>query len=243
MKVIIRINYTHLRNDAHVELHETADAMMVRYNPATLGIDVLYGEYKPLLNAELSLLNVLRKSSYTGEIKEADHRRDMLFRGFADAVKSGLNHFDPAKREAAHRIDIVLDNYGNIAAKALDQETAAIDDLLRELRSGDYPALVDSLALTDWLVQLDAENQTFKTLMLARYGETSQRPTTRMKAARKNTDAAFRNIIDRLEALATVNGITLYEPFIRELNALLERYRNIMAAGAGRRKKESKDES
>jgi hypothetical protein len=80
---------------------------------------------------------------------------------FADAVKSGLNHFDPAKREAARRIEIVLDNYGNIAAKALDQETAAIDDLLRELRSGDYPALVDSLALADWLVQLDVENRTF----------------------------------------------------------------------------------
>ncbi|MDR1866134.1 MAG: DUF6261 family protein [Bacteroidales bacterium] len=239
MKVIIRINYTHLRNEAHVEFHETADAMIVRHNPAALGIDVQYGQYKPLLDAEVSLLDVIRKSGYTVEIKEADHRRDMLFRGFADAVKSALNHFDPAKREAARRIEIVLDNYGNIAAKALDQETAAIDDLLRELGGGEYPALVGHLALADWLVQLDAENRNFKTLMMARYGETSQRPATRMKAARKDTDVAFRNIIDRIEALATVNGIAACEPFIRELNAVIERYKNILAAEAGRRKKET----
>jgi hypothetical protein len=243
MKQIIRLDYKSLRNEAHVELHETADTIIVRNNPQTLGIAALYDEYKPLLDAEVSLLDVIRKSGYTDEIKEADHRRDMLFRGFADAVKSALNHFDSAKREAARRIEIVLNNYGNIAAKTLDQETAAIDDLQRELGGGEYPALVDSLALADWLVQLDAENQTFKTLMMARYGETSLRPTTRMKAARKNTDAAFRNIIDRIEALATVNGVAQYEPFIRELNAVIERYKNILAAEAGRRKKESKNEN
>jgi hypothetical protein len=236
MKAVIRIDYAHLRNEAHVELHETADTIIVRHNPAALGIAVQYGEYKPHLDTEVSLLDVIRKSGYTGELDGSDHRRDTLVRGFSDAVKSGLNHFDPAKREAARRIEIVLNSYGNIAAKALDQETAAIDDLLRELRSGEYPALVDSLALTDWLTQLDAENRTFKRLMMARYGETSQRPTTRMKAARKNTDAAFRGIIDQIEALATVNGMAQYEAFIRELNAILERYKNILAAEAGRRK-------
>jgi hypothetical protein len=236
MKAIIRIDYAHLRNEAHVEFHETADTMIVRYNPAALGISVPYGEYKPLLDTEVSLLDIIRKSGYTGEIDGSDHRRDTLFRGFADAVKSGLNHFDTAKREAARRIEIVLNNYGNIAVKPLDQETAAIDDLLRELRSGEYPVLVDSLALADWLVQLDAENQTFKALMMARYGETSQRPATRMRAARKNVDAAFRGIIDHIEALATVNGLAPYEPFIRELNAVIERYKNILAAEAGRRK-------
>jgi hypothetical protein len=172
----------------------------------------------------------------------ADHRRDLLFRGFADAVKSGLNHFDPAKSEAARKIEIVLDNYGNIAAKALDRETAAIDDLLRELRNGDYPTFVGSLALDDWLTQLDAENKSFKALMMARYGEISQRSLSSMKVARKNTDASFRNVIDQVEALATVNGIAQYESFIRELNAVIERYKNIMASEAGRRKKGSKTE-
>jgi ethanolamine utilization cobalamin adenosyltransferase len=72
--------------------------------------------------------------------------------------------------------------------------------------------------------------------MMARYGETSQRPTSSMKVARKNTDTAFRSIIDQIEALATVNGLAPYEPFIRELNAVIERYKNILAAEAGRRK-------
>jgi hypothetical protein len=239
MKYFLRLDFNSLRNEAHVEFHETADTLIVRHNPAALGITEQYGEYKPVIETEVSLLDILRKSGYTGELDGSDHRRDGLFRGIADYVKSGLNHFDPVKREAARRIEIVLENYGNIAAKTLDQETAAIDDLLRELRDGDYPALVNSFGLGEWLVQLDAENQTFKTLMFARYGETSQRPSTRMKIARKNTDAALRIIIDRVEALATVNGIAQYEAFIRELNAVIERYKNLVAAEAGKRKKSS----
>jgi hypothetical protein len=242
MKEFIRLDCKSLRNEAHVELHETADTIIVRFNPASLGIEVQYGEYKPLLDIEVSLLDVVRKSGYTSEIDGADHRRDGIFRGFADAVKSGLNHFDPAKREASGRIEVVLNNYGNIAAKSLDRETAAIDDILRELNSGDCPAFVNLLGLADWLVQLDAENQTFKTLMMARYGEVANRPATQMKTARKDVDKAFHTIIDRIEALATVNGIAPYEAFIRELNAVLERYKNIMASEAGRRKKAANKE-
>jgi hypothetical protein len=61
-------------------------------------------------------------------------------------------------------------------------------------------------SLSDWLTELDAENQKFKELMAQRYTEVSQRPTTRMKAARAETDKAFRAIFRHIEALALVNG-------------------------------------
>ena len=237
MKLITRMDHKSLRNEAHVELHETIYTLILRSNMQLLNIGTQYTAYRILVDAEVSLLDLIRKSSYTEEINEADrHRRDKTFRGFADAVKSGLNHFDAAKQEAARKIKVVLDNYGNIAAKTLDQETAAIDDLLRELRGGDYPALVNTLVLNEWVAQLDADNQAFKALMEARYGELAQRPTARMKAARKEVDKAFLVIVDHVEALATINGAASYEPFIRELNVILERYKNILAQERGQRK-------
>jgi ribosomal 50S subunit-associated protein YjgA (DUF615 family) len=236
-KEIIQLNYSHLRNELYVELHDTVNGLFEKYPPAVLGITVQYNVYRPLFDQVVSVLDVIRKSGYTGEIHEVDHLRNRLFRGLDDAVRSALNHFDAAKREAAGRLMIVLDNYGNIAARAIDQETAAIDDLLREFRNGEYSAMVELLALNDWLEHLDMTNRRFKELMMARYDETAQHHSaTNMKAARAATDKAFRDLIRQLEALARVNGPEAYEAFFRELNAVMERYRHLLAQQAGARK-------
>jgi hypothetical protein len=227
--VILRMNYAHLRNEVHVTFHETANTLVVRFSPDTLGVREKYDIYKPLFDEEVSLLDTIKKSGYTGAIEEQDSRRDIIFRGFVDAVKSATNHFNLEKREAAARVSLVAEHYGNIAAKSFDEETAAIDDLLRELRSGDYTETVAALALNDWLTQLDTENQRFKELILARYEETAKRPILNMKATRTKVDKAFLDIVYQIEALVLVNGITAYEPFIKELNAVIERYKNILA--------------
>jgi hypothetical protein len=234
--VIIRLDLAQLRNETHVELNENVNRLIEDFTPGALGIVPQYQVYKPAFDAEVAVLDVIRKSEYTAEILDQDHVRDGIFRGFDEAVQSAQHHFVPAKQEAAKRIAVVFEHYGNISAKTYDQETAAIDDLIRELATGDYPTLVTLLGLNDWIIQLDVENQKFKNLMATRYTEASQRPTTRMKAARVETDKAFHSIIYQIEALALVNGIAAYEAFIRELNAVFERYKNIQAQEAGRRK-------
>ncbi|GHT25235.1 hypothetical protein FACS189430_11550 [Bacteroidia bacterium] len=238
--LIIRIHLTSLRNEAHVELNETFAALVAKYNAETLDIAALFGQYQPLLADELSVLDLVRKSGLTGDIDEQDHRRDSVFRGFADAVKNACRHFDSAKREAANRVEMVFAHYGNIAVKTLDQETAAIDDLLRELDAA-HSAAIATLNLGDWALQLNAENSRFKELMAARYEETAQRPTIRMKSARTAVDNALRDIFDRVEALALVNGVAASEPFIKELNAVMERYKNILAQEKGRRNGETSE--
>jgi hypothetical protein len=45
--------------------------------------------------------------------------------------KSLLKHFETAKRQAAERLQIVFNTYGNVAIKFLNEETNAIYNLLR----------------------------------------------------------------------------------------------------------------
>ncbi|GHT21233.1 hypothetical protein FACS189430_00930 [Bacteroidia bacterium] len=243
MEKLIRFNYIKLRNEAHVEFHDALNKSFDRYAPADLGIQSEYDSYRPLYDAEVSVLDVMRKSGYTDEIDEQDHRRDRIFRGFADAVASAANHFNPEKRSAALKLQTALDHYGNIAAKALDQETAAIDDLLRELNGSDsgFPEQIETLDLGDWLTQLDADNQTFKELMQARYGEKAKRPATRMKSTRLAVDKAYREILAQLDALARVNGEDDYKDAAGELNAIAERYKNILAQEKGQRNAKKTD--
>jgi hypothetical protein len=241
-EMIIRLEYPRLKNETYVELHDIIGRVFVLFPPEQLGVVPQYTIYRTCYGKVVESLDVIIKSGYTELIGEQDrHVRDRVYRGFDDAVKSALNHFDPDKHEAARRIKIVLDKYGNIAAKAIDQETAAIDDLVRELQSGDYPALLTTLALNDWIEKLQTENQRFKDLMMARYDETAKRPDAHMRPARLATDKAFRELMRQLEALALVNGKEAYEAFFRELNAVLNRFKLLIAQQTGKGKKKEKN--
>ena len=233
--IINRFRYDHLRNEAHVELHTNVNTLFVKYSPEELGIAALYPSYKALYDEEVAALDVIRRSELTAEIMEKDHERDRLWRGLADTVKGYLNHFDPDKRHAAEKLEVILEHYGNIAAKSLDEETAAIEDLHRELIKQDNFIYVSALGLGDWLAQLVQVSRNLEALMMSRYDETAKRPDIRMRSVRRELDKVFRTILDLLEALVRVNGEDTNKAFLAELNAVMERYKDILAQEAGRR--------
>jgi hypothetical protein len=234
---IIHFRYENLRNEAHVEYHDAVKTLFVTYPPAMLNVVAQYNVYQAAYTEEVEALDIIRRSELTAEIEEEDKKRDTIFRGLVDLVTGATHHFDPNKRTAALRILNVINHYGNIARKRLDEETAAIDDLYRELQTGEFPAYLSQLGLTEWTDELDGHNRRFKELMQDRYYEAAERPTVRMKAARKVTDETFRALLNQVEALVLVQGEAAYLPFIHALNAISERYKNIMAQEAGERTK------
>jgi hypothetical protein len=236
---IVRVRYEHLRNEAHVSYHESVIALFGTYTPASLSVVPQYATYSAAYEKEVSALDIIRRSELTAEIEEQYRRRDAVYRGFADTVKGATKHFNAAKREAALKIENVIAHYGNIAAKTLDEETAAIDDLIRELIMN-YESEVTDLGINDWVTQLTAENTAFKSLVASRYSETAARPDIQMKAARKDADTAFRALLNQVDALVLVNGETNYTAFIAALNVISERYKNILAQEAGVRRADKK---
>lgn len=232
---IDRIKYEAMRTELHVEYHGTVNKLLIKYSPSTLGIEMQYLAYKPKYDDEVSVLDLIRKSKYTRQIKDQDANRDTIYRGFCNAVKAGLSHYNADKKAAANRVDLTVQHYGNIARKPIDQKTAAIDDMLRELTDSNSDDIV-ILGLGEWLTHLNSENTTFRELMSARYKEAALRPTINMKDARKAVDKTFRDILDMLDALILVNGAEEYKNFIQEMNAVSDRYKNQMSQSEGRRK-------
>jgi hypothetical protein len=114
------------KNEEWFQFHTEFKTLAEPYSPATLNIDALYATFLTLYANADAALEIIRKSATTEQLAEADHARDVVFRGFSDSVKAGLSHFNPAKREAARRLEIVINHYGNIARKSYDKETAAI---------------------------------------------------------------------------------------------------------------------
>lgn len=232
---IKKLDLSRLRNEEHYQFHTDFNALTVSTTPIALGIEVAYAVYQPLYNNEGEALDIILRSAVTNDIATADALRDRTFRGLRDAVKSAASHFLVEKQQAASRIQLVLDHYGNLIHKSYDEETAALNSFI-----GDLTVLttdITLLDLTDWVAELQSNNQAFDTLKKTRYSEEAGKTQLRMKQVRLQVDEAYRTITDRIDALVIVNGAEAYAAYINELNQRIESYNLVLAQRIGRNAK------
>jgi len=230
------IHLVALRNDAHFQFHTEFKDLVTKFGADALKVKTQFAAYLPLYHAEDEALKKVMKSAITAEIQVADKHRDLLFRGMVDANKSALNHFNPQVVEAAKRLKILFDTYGNLAQKTLNEETSGIYNLLQDL-SGKYAADAAATMLTDWTAELGAANDAFGKLMKDRYEETALRTDLVLKECRQKADEAYRTITERINALVLVEGEAAYSDFIRNLNAVVDKYLALLAQRQGKSSK------
>jgi hypothetical protein len=233
---IPKIHLINLRNEEHYQFQTDFKGLVDHYTPAALGIEVAYAVYLALYGDEGTALDMIRKSAVTEKITEADLLRDITFRGLRDAVKAAGNHFNPSVKEAAARLQVAFDHYGNLTLKPYDEETAAIAALITDLRTT-YASDAALTGISDWINELQANNTAFDTLKKERYTEEAGKTQLRMKEVRTEIDATFRTITDRINALIIVNGEAVYAEFVNELNQRIENYNLVIAQRQGRNAK------
>ncbi|MDR2582570.1 MAG: DUF6261 family protein [Fibromonadaceae bacterium] len=220
---INKIDFRNLRNDAHFQFHTEFRDLVVQHNPETLKIKPQFDGYLPLYNRVDDALKKIVKSEFTAKIHEADKARDEIYLGMSETAAAALRHFNPSVRQAAERLKILFDTYGNVASKPLNEETSAIYNILQELK-GKYSADTASIGISQWVAELETRNKTFEALVKERFDETAHRTDIVLREARGKLDESYRIIIERLNALAVVEGEAAYEAFMRTLNAVVAKY-------------------
>lgn len=225
---ITSLNLSRLRNAGHYQFQTDFNSIITKYTPQALGIAEDYAMYAPLLADEGIALVAITKSATTDEIVIADADRDIAFRGLADQVANSQNHFNPQVREAALRVRVIFDGYGNLARKPYDEETGLITSLIADLRATVSTEIV-TLTLTDWIAELERQNNLFVSLESTRNSEEANRTELRMKNLRVEVDAAYKKIVKRINALIVINGEATYTEFVKELNARISRAQDAIA--------------
>jgi hypothetical protein len=231
---VIDLSLTRLRNEEHFQFQTDFKKLVETGNPATLNIAEAFNAYVQVYNDESQALDVIRKSAISDDIVEADGVRDSIFRGFSDAILSASRHFNAGVKQAALRLQVVIEHYGNIARKPYDEETAAINSLVKDLRTT-YTSDVTAISgLTEWITELAAKNDAFESLKKSRYTEESAKTLLRMKEVRVRADAAYHTITSRIHALMLINGEAGYTGFVNELNTRIDSYSKTLAQRKGR---------
>ena len=227
---------TRLRNEEHFQFQTSFKDLVNTTTATALRIEALFSVFSTQYDNELVALNIVRKNAISEDLVDADDDRDSVFRGLCDAVKSGLNHYQAAVREACRRLQILLDTYGNVAIKPYDAETAAANSLVADLK-GTYAADVAAAGLGGWVTELEAKNKAFDELITTRYTEEAKKTSLRMKQERAKVDAVYRQIVERINALIVVEGESAYANFVNELNMRVDSYNNVVAIRRGKAQK------
>ena len=220
---ITKFDGSRLRNHEHVQFHSETKGLIDLIGVDALKIGQLYPNYSSLLASEEAALRIVAGSELTAQIIEADAERDALVRGLKDAVKSGLNHFVAAKQAAADRIWHTLSSFGDIPSMPNTEETAAIKLLIAD-GATTLSADIALLGLGEWFTELATRNSTFEALVTGRDNQKTAQPDLNVRAVRSSLDEAFRSIVERINALAIVQGPVVFAPFIAKINTQIERY-------------------
>lgn len=228
------------RNSEHFQFVTEVKDLLTQYRSILNGT-TLAAQFTACYAGEDEALKKIVKNAATATIAEADHTRDVTFRGLADTVQAAVNHYKPAVAAAAKRLKIVFDTYGNLSAKPLNEETADIYNLLQEL-TGKYAPDVELLGLTAWAKKLSDDNLAFKNLVKERNNEVSAATQLKMKTCRAATDLVYYVIVERINALIIVNGEEAYREFVNKLNTFIDKYANTIAQRQGRSKSKEEEE-
>ncbi|MCX6232869.1 MAG: DUF6261 family protein [Bacteroidetes bacterium] len=238
----MKINNIHLvslRNAEHYQFQTEFKNLVEKSTALALGIDARFQNYLSKYTEESEALVYITKNSQTDALVNADSHRDQIFRGLCDTVKAACNHFVPAKAEAAKKLMIIFDTYGNLTSEAYNEETAKINSLYKELNEN-HAAEINLLAITDWVEELKAGNLKFENIKNERYNEESAKTTLRMKQVRIEIDKQYQEIINLINALILVNGESQYKDFVTEMNHRIVNSKEIIAK---RKAKSAKDDA
>jgi hypothetical protein len=239
---IKELHFSRLRNNEHFEFMRHVTNLVREYGAAALRVEPQFTALTAAHAKEDEVLMKISKSALTARIAEADAARDEVYRGLMNTVRAASVHFTPAVREAGERVSILTDTYGNAARLAVEEETSALANLLKDLLTK-YGADAETLGLVPWIQELDRRNLAVERLIEGRFEEGAGRSTLVMKDVRAEVDAAYGSLVDMFFAqslVATLGTdtaiVATYDEAAARWNEIIDRTSAVVAAREGRAK-------
>jgi hypothetical protein len=237
MLKIIVAPLNRFRAGQHLNLM-TETLRLVMETPGVMEVQPLIPALRAAVDNESIAYKLEQGSSITKLMDKSDDLRERYCSGLGYLVEMGLCHFDFTLVEAAEAVKRVIDKYGNMRSKTNVEETTAIRSMNRDLRAPATLPYTNALGGLVWIDKIDEENEKYAALSAQRTKEEGERPGLSTRETRAVADPCYNAIVDRINALAVINGEANYSSFITQLNSTIEGMKNTLAQQQGLKKKE-----
>ena len=171
----------------------------------------------------------------TVSVTATDAGRDDAWRG-----ANAYNHPTADVASAAAEAKSLFDKYGDPTSLAQTEESGVLHNLLQDLEAFDSSKRT-LLNLDVWIADLKTKEEAFLAAAAERTEADAARQVGIVKETRTAAEAAYRSLVDTVNALAMINGDAAYATFIDHVNAMIERQKAISKARSTRAKKEDEE--
>ena len=224
MKHIEPISLEHMSNGSHF-----------LFITDTVGLATADAKVKTKVTAELTALQTALKAEddalalskanlLSKEIKAIDAERDKHYKALRKAITFFLNHPDAQLVKAAARLEQLLKDYNINPAMQLDRETGLLLNLISDLETKSA-ADVTALALTPVVQAMKQANDKLREVTRARANDRAVQIVGQLKQAQHASDEAYRTLVQKVNALAVVEGEADYVDFISKMNEQVKHYK------------------
>ena len=238
MKKINGISITRLNNGAHDNFIYTILKRAFADKTVMTKTAREVENLKSAFDEEERMFGVSRKSLLTDEIAAANKERTAIYIGYKRAVKGFLNVPDEEMADAAKVLFQQIKDHRISPYDQMHKKTGALMILLEDLEDK-YSAQVAKLSLGPFVTTMKAANERMKALYVQRSDERTCITVHGLKKARFATDAAYRALVDMVNALNLVSGNDEFSDFIDYVNTEIVQYKRL---ALGRRSSATADE-
>ena len=224
MKEINGIDLAHMKSGAHF-----------LFITDTVGLATADAKVKTKVTAELTALQTALKAEddalalskanlLSKEIKAIDTERDKHYKALRKAITFFLNHPDAELVKAAQRLERLLKDYNIDPKMQLDRETGLLLNLISDLETKSA-ADVTALSLTPVVQAMKQANDKLREVTRARANDRAVQIVGQLKQAQHASDEAYHTLVQKVNALAVVEGEADYADFISKMNEQVKHYK------------------
>lgn len=184
----------------------------------------LFSLYEQAFLVEEENFKLSQKSEFTDTLNELDTARDDAYMGFKGIVEGYAKVPDAGMKAASKALGQLITDYRIDVRVQRDQESGLLSNFIADLQGKCAPH-VQTLHLEEVVHVMKTANDNYIAVRENRTEERMLKEKNALENARKATDAAYRNFIAMVNALALVEGDADYADFIDYMNTLISEYK------------------
>lgn len=192
-------------------------------NWQALKIETQATEFEIRLQAFDDALKESRKSGKTKKLHELDDLRDEMVIGLYKQVKSLLNYPVVTVAQAAQSLWFIMEKHGlQIQDLPVREESGTLKKLLQDLSTPESLANLQTTSSAAWKESLEAYSKEYDDLYSDRTVVEASYEVGRAKVERGNTQGAFADLCEQINALGRVNGMEPYKDLSDFINRTVD---------------------
>lgn len=206
MKKISERKYlSYARNGEHFNLFQTLKGCIPQATAEELKLMAVWSVFADALDKENEAYLNSQKYENTVPLDEANRACDQRFSAFSLNVRAKVKSFVTETKQAAERVNFVLDVYKGAASKPHAENIAMVLDMTEKLQSEKYATDIETLGLTADVADLRQSAEQFQAALSAKANERLARVSAaNMKTIRPVVETAFTDLADLITAIYLV---------------------------------------